>query len=296
MRIAAWAKFNGFLKNRGIERSPGNRERVERAFALELVVRPLRLELDRQLSQFEGHQLTPETVSAQGIGVGADRLLELLRPLVGLVSAAYTCPLQKQAEAAIRTGQAAAYAHFTARYRGALQRLQAQQASQTTLDGLRNWFTQEWLQARAENLRTATVPAEELRRIADAMPTLTAYQNVRRRVPTLPQPALSLPQVAAQVCRSFFRIAPAGGRCRSQSNACARVAPRLERKDRTDTPQPAAGSRLAVVPDKATGGVGQSVRETESRPHCRRQRLTGTTLNSGMGGPDAIDGPAPPSA
>src|SRR6185312_8707448 len=98
---------------------------------------------------------------------------------------------RSEAEGAVRTGQLNSYARFIGRYRGAIRICEARNASAKQLQPLKNRFTAEWIEARANDLRSNKVAAEELQRIANAIPTIPAYQAVRRRMATLPEAALS---------------------------------------------------------------------------------------------------------
>ncbi len=92
---------------------------------------------------------------------GSDRaaiqLLDLLRPLLELMPRVCACPLRSEAESAIRTGQPDHYARFIGRYRGAVRICEARYASAKHLQLLKNRFTGEWVEARANDCRSDRV-------------------------------------------------------------------------------------------------------------------------------------------
>ena len=251
IRIVAQIKINRFLKQRRIVASRASAARIERACALELQLRPLREVLVRNLERFTGHGLTPDTISARGLELATDRLIELLRPLRGLVASASACPLRQQVRVTIKTGQAEAYIQFAERYRGGIRRAHARQASRAALHSLRNWFTDEWLRQREADLHGETVAVENLTGIAGAIPTLTTYQNMRRRAGALSTEALQCLEALRRYERELISL-PAADVGFAVRQTIARES-RLAWKDRLEQLHPA----LSLDRDSLAGRVTQ---------------------------------------
>jgi primosomal replication protein N'' len=191
-RMLARMRVRAFLKDRNFDRTREGIDELHRALMLELALRPPRTETGKWLERFGGHGLSDRLVSVREVDWAADQLLGMLQPLVPLAAAVQSCPLRAEAEAAILSGDSAEFGRFRQRYHGALRRLQAKTASQASLQQLARWFVGEWIVSQQHCIQSNTVRAPELRAIAEAIPTMVAYQAFRRRAPTLPSQALAV--------------------------------------------------------------------------------------------------------
>jgi hypothetical protein len=225
------------LKYLSLQSSSANLQYMARLLSLELGLRPLRSKVVDALNHFVGHPLSPDLVTAQSVGVAASQLLNLLRPLGPLVATIRACPLVAELERAVKAADASAYSDFVRRYRGGLQHYGICQASMTAVGRLRNWFPDEWIQERSEDIRGRTVSAEKLRRITDALPRLSAYQTVRRRLTGVAENVIECLRVLRRY-EGALQPLPAGSVSGTMRGALAREA-RLAWKDRLESEHPA---------------------------------------------------------
>jgi primosomal replication protein N'' len=139
-------------------------------------------------------------------------------------------------ERAVKVGDPAAYREFVRRYRGGLPHFRACQASSVALERLRIWFPETWLEERRKDFRKRTIAAEKLRRLGEAIPRLSAYQAVRRRLSSAADKVLE----CLKVLRSYEAALQAVPSAKIPATVRATLAreARLAWKDRLESERP----------------------------------------------------------
>jgi primosomal replication protein N'' len=191
-RMLSWIRIRAFLKKRNLNRSREGIESLHLALTLERALRPLRTETHKWLGRFAGNGLSGRLVSVRDVSSAAEQLLTMLQPLVPLATAVSTCPLRNECELAIRSGAPNGYGLFAQRYHGALKRLQVKIVSRASVQQLARWLDDDWIAGQQHLIQSNKVRGQQLRAIVESLPRLVAYQDFRRRAPTLPAEALAL--------------------------------------------------------------------------------------------------------
>lgn len=155
------------------------------AMALEVALRPVRQRVD-QLRTLLGIAAPAALPPIDILKVELRGHLAQLETVAKAAGAVFACPRMADAEAMATAATAAAFERLEARFRGAMARHTARQASLARLSALTDWFPRDWLSHQAATIASRPPEPAALRPILEALPTLEAYQRFRLRASTLP--------------------------------------------------------------------------------------------------------------
>ncbi len=151
----------------------------------ETALRPWRARLESAAAALEpGSQVLS--------GYPGSALLEYARLLEGELELARSlwerlriCPLHALALEAVRAATPEAFESFVAKALQGIERHETRARSLLALERLAQWCVESWVTARAAAIAADSSNQESLEKIADALPTLAAYQRFRNRAALL---------------------------------------------------------------------------------------------------------------
>ncbi len=182
------ARLKGFLKDRGRSADRGGKTALRDALALDLALRPLRIEMNGICSAVGVAPLDGASLAKLGEYQSALRTtLAAIRPLA---LAALSSPWPDETVAAVASEVPGAFAANRERMEGALARSDARNASRAALSRLEAWFEDTWLSGLRGSIDTGGSTEAQLEAIRSASPRLAAYQRFRLRATALPANAM----------------------------------------------------------------------------------------------------------
>ena len=114
-----------------------------------------------------------------------DLLIEQLDRGAAVVQAARQCPLQLEANEAVRSGRSERISTFIHNLQCGVRRQELRQRSQSALNALSIWFEQNWIESLKHRINEDQPIGVELEAIAQSYPTLVDYQLYRSRAASL---------------------------------------------------------------------------------------------------------------
>jgi len=175
----------------------------------------LELSLRHEREHFVGivRQLgTSTTVTAYSLTellTAVAQLLAELRDVQRLVDAATSCPLTRQAQTALRSGNPTAYAQLTSLATHSLAVADAREAIRRQLDPARQWIADPTLAAIDSRLRGDLSCLDLLEPLAQALPLVVPFQTFRDRARDLDPRAIATLAALRQVEQAWMALPPA---------------------------------------------------------------------------------------
>ncbi len=137
-----------------------------------------------------------------------DLLIEQLDQGAVVVQAARQCPLQLEANEAVRSGRSERINSFIHRLKGGVRRQELRQRTRSALNALSIWFEQKWIESLEHRINADQPIGVELHAIAESYPALVDYQLYRSRAAGLSANEQSVMGVLANERNHWQTIAP----------------------------------------------------------------------------------------
>jgi hypothetical protein len=137
------------------------------------------------------------------------QLLAELRDVQRLVNAVTSCPLTRQAQTALRSGNPAAYAQMTSLATHSLAVADAREAIRRQLGPARQWIADPALAEIDSRLRSDSSCLDLLEPIARALPLVVPFQTFRERAHDLDPRAIATLAALRQVEHAWSALPPA---------------------------------------------------------------------------------------
>jgi hypothetical protein len=191
-RLRSRRKLRKLLAGLGEPTSTERMLQLRDAVALEKDLRPLRDHFIGIERQFCPDARTAPSPALRDVKRLVSELLAVLRPVAHATQAVAGCPRRADAEAMIRSATSEAFDMLVSHYNAAFERWKAREASLASLDDLRSWIVESWINECKRNIEANCTNMAELDRMMDALPTTAAYQEFRMRAQSLSRDVLTI--------------------------------------------------------------------------------------------------------
>jgi hypothetical protein len=185
VRLSNRRKLRKLLAGLGESTSAERMVQLRDAVALEKDLRPLRDQFLVIERKFYPDIKRSNSLALREVRRLVSDLLAMLQPVAHATQAVAVYPRRADAEAMIRSATSEAFDTFVLRYNAAFERYKAREASLASLNDLRPWIEEPWVDECRRNIASNRTNMAEVGRIVDALPTLAAYQEFRTRAQSL---------------------------------------------------------------------------------------------------------------
>jgi primosomal replication protein N'' len=153
------------------------------AISMEESLRPIRNAVQQVRTALALSQESADLLLTSDVEEEVEVLLRHLEPVAEAADAAAAAPepCVESVERLLRSGQAGGFEVLKANIEAAIVRWAARERSKTALNALDPWFSGSWIQERIVEISGNLAPTGSINLLAEAIPTLVAYQRFRAR-------------------------------------------------------------------------------------------------------------------